>query len=66
MARAGTHRRPHWRALPVPLAIILVTGVLVPLFGTLLRIGGSPRVVIAYATDRRGDPRRGVAGRRRA
>jgi len=39
-----------WRALPVPLAIVLVTGVLVPLFGTLLRIGGSPRVAIAYAT----------------
>jgi MscS family membrane protein len=37
----------QWRAVPVPVAIILVTVVLVPLLYTLFRIGGSPRVVVA-------------------
>ncbi len=40
---------PRWRALPVPLAIILVAGFLIPLWNVLLRIGGNPRVVITYA-----------------
>ncbi len=39
---------PHWRSLPVPVAIIIVAGLLVPLFDKLLRIGGTPRIVIAY------------------
>ena len=38
-----------WRALPVPLAIIFVAGLLVPWLDTILRIGGNPRVVITYA-----------------
>ena len=42
--------RTGWHALPVPLAIILVTGLLVPLLEAVLRIGGDPRVVITYAT----------------
>ncbi len=37
-----------WHALLTPLAIILVTGVFVPLLCTIFRIGGSPRVVIAF------------------
>ena len=39
----------QWRALPVPLAIILVAAFLVPLLCTLFRIGGITRVVIAFA-----------------
>jgi MscS family membrane protein len=39
----------HWRALPVPLAIILVAAVLVPLVCALFRIGGIMRVIIAFA-----------------
>ncbi|HXA26027.1 MAG TPA: mechanosensitive ion channel family protein [Acetobacteraceae bacterium] len=38
---------PQWRAVPVPLAIILVAAFLVPLLCTLLHIGGITRVVIA-------------------
>ena len=38
-----------WRALPVPLAIIFVAGLLVPWLDTILRIGGNTRVVITYA-----------------
>ncbi len=41
--------RPQWRAVPVPLAIILVAAFLVPLLCTLFRIGGVTRVVIAFA-----------------
>jgi MscS family membrane protein len=41
---AGT----QWRAMLLPLAIIFVAGLLVPLFDTLLRIGGILRVVIEY------------------
>lgn len=41
--------RLHWRALPVPLAIILVAALLVPLLCAVLRIGGVTRVVIAFA-----------------
>jgi MscS family membrane protein len=40
---------PRWRAVPVPLAIILVAAFLVPVSNALLRVGGSPRVVITYA-----------------
>jgi MscS family membrane protein len=39
----------RWQALPLPLAVILVAGGLVPLLDLLLRVGGSPRVVIEYA-----------------
>jgi MscS family membrane protein len=38
-----------WRSLPVPLAVILVAGGLVPLLATLLRIGAETRVVLDYA-----------------
>ena len=39
---------PHWRGLPVPLAIIVVAALLGPLF-IVLRIGGSVREIIEYA-----------------
>jgi MscS family membrane protein len=39
-----------WQMLSLPLTIILVTGLLVPTLDNVLRIGGSPRVVIAYVT----------------
>jgi MscS family membrane protein len=42
------NRGPKWRAVPVPLAIILVAALLVPLLNALLRIGGLTRVVIAF------------------
>lgn len=38
----------RWRALPVPVAIIFVAGLLVPLVCAVFRIGGSPRVVVAF------------------
>jgi MscS family membrane protein len=41
--------RPQWQALPVPLAIILVTAFLVPLLCKLFRIGGVTRVLIDFA-----------------
>lgn len=40
----------RWRALPVPLAILFVARLFVPFLATLLRIGGGPRAVIAYAS----------------
>jgi MscS family membrane protein len=39
---------PGWTALLTPLAIILVTAVPIPLLCTILRIGGTPRVVITF------------------
>ncbi len=39
----------HWQALPVPVAILLVTTFLVPLLCTIFHIGGITRVVIAVA-----------------
>ena len=47
--RGSDDPRPQWRTLAVPLAIILVATFLVPLLCTLLRIGGSTRVVIDFA-----------------
>jgi MscS family membrane protein len=38
-----------WRALPTPLALILVAAVLVPLLCAVLRIGGTARIVITFA-----------------
>ena len=38
-----------WHALPIPLAILLISGLFVPLLCTLLRIGGTPRVLLTYA-----------------
>ena len=38
----------RWDLLPVPLAIIFVTGFLIPLVNALFRIGGTARVVIAF------------------
>jgi len=40
----------RWRALPVPLAILVVARLFVPFLATLLRIGGGPRAVIAYVS----------------
>jgi MscS family membrane protein len=40
----------RWRALPVPVAIVLVAGLFAPFLATLLRVGGGPRAVIAYAS----------------
>jgi MscS family membrane protein len=37
-----------WRRLAMPLAIILVSGLLAPLFEALLRLGGRPRIVLEY------------------
>ena len=37
----------RWDALPVPLAIIFLAGFLIPLVCALLRIGETPRIVIA-------------------
>lgn len=49
-ARAdGDDTGPHWSSLPVPVMIILLTGLVLPTFCTMLRIGGSPRVVIVFA-----------------
>jgi MscS family membrane protein len=39
----------YWRALPVPVSINLVAAFLVPFLCALLRIGGLPRVVLAFA-----------------
>jgi MscS family membrane protein len=38
--------RPRWRALLLPFAIIFVAGVMVSFFDTVLRIGGSVRMLI--------------------
>ena len=40
---------PGWRALLVPLAVVVVASLLVPLLTAVLRIGSTPRVVIEYA-----------------
>ncbi len=40
--------RLRWRALPLPLAIMFVAGVLVPFFDVMLRIGDMPRAIIEY------------------
>jgi MscS family membrane protein len=54
--RLGRHRTesenelgPHWRGLLLPLAIILVTGALVPFLDAVMRIAGTARIVIEYA-----------------
>jgi MscS family membrane protein len=39
---------PGWTALLTPLAIILVTAFPIPLLCTILRIGGTPRIVITF------------------
>jgi MscS family membrane protein len=38
-----------WHSLLTPLAVIVVALFLVPLLGTIFRIGGSPRMVMAFA-----------------
>jgi hypothetical protein len=53
LARRLARRRedgaaPGWHSLLIPLAIILLAGVLGPLICKILRIGGSPLVVIAF------------------
>jgi len=40
---------PGWHSLLIPLAIIIIAGFVVPVMCKILRIGGSPRIVIAYA-----------------
>ncbi len=51
--RLSKHRkvesRVKWHTLPIPLAILLITGLLLPLLCALLRIGGIPRVLLTYA-----------------
>jgi MscS family membrane protein len=47
--RGEDDQGPRWRAVPVPLAIILVSAFLVPLLCALFRIRGTTRVVIAFA-----------------
>jgi MscS family membrane protein len=47
-ARNEDRRGPGWPALLTPFAIILVAAFLVPLLCGVLRIGGNPRVVIAF------------------
>lgn len=47
--RGSDEPRVYWRALPVPLAINLVAAFLVPVLFALFRIGGTARVVIAFA-----------------
>ena len=47
--RSEDQSGPRWDSLPVPLAIIFVAGFLIPLVCVLFRIGGTPRVVIAFA-----------------
>jgi MscS family membrane protein len=37
-----------WRALPVPVSVNLVAAFLVPLLCALFRIGGTPRIVLAF------------------
>ena len=44
----GVEARLHWRALPLPLAIIFVAGVLMPFADFALRIGDMPRAIIEY------------------
>jgi MscS family membrane protein len=47
--RGGDDPGLNWRAVPVPLAMILVSALLVPLLCRLFHIGGITRVVIAFA-----------------
>ena len=47
-ARREEESGASWHALLTPLAIILVMAFLVPTLCTIFRIGGSPRVVIAF------------------
>ena len=44
-AEDSPHRR--WHTLPLPIGLIVVTGLLIPMLCTLLHIGGTPRVVVA-------------------
>ena len=48
--------------MPLPLAVIVVAGLVVPLFASLLRIGGIARMVIEYAATGCAVSRRDVAG----
>lgn len=36
----------HWNTLPIPIGILIVVTTLIPLLGALLRIGGTPHIVI--------------------
>jgi MscS family membrane protein len=44
--RGEAERGASWHLLPLPLAIILVTAILLPVWCTIFRISGGPRVVI--------------------
>jgi MscS family membrane protein len=39
----------RWLALALPIAVIIVAGLVVPLFASLLRVGGTVRMVLEYA-----------------
>jgi MscS family membrane protein len=49
VGRGEDDRGPQWNAVPVPVAVILVTAFLMPLLYTVLHIGGVTRVVLAFA-----------------
>jgi MscS family membrane protein len=47
--RRGDSDGPKWHALLVPAAVVLVAGLALPAQWNILRIGGEPRVLMAYA-----------------
>jgi MscS family membrane protein len=47
--RRGDGDGPRWHALLVPAAVVLLAGLALPALWNILRIGGEPRVFMAYA-----------------
>jgi MscS family membrane protein len=47
--RRGDSDGPKWHALLIPVAVIFVVGLALPALWGILRIGGAPRVILAYA-----------------
>ena len=47
--RRGDGDGPKWHALLIPVAVIFLTGLALPALWGFLRIGGAPRVLLAYA-----------------
>ena len=47
--RRGDSDGPKWHALLIPFAVVLVVGLALPALWGILRIGGAPRVILAYA-----------------
>ena len=48
LAPGPTRQGVTWHHLPMPIAILLVTGVLIPMVCAMLRLGGTPRVLLTY------------------